>query len=677
MSQVIDIAIWMIWGDFMTVFRAAFCALLLGASPLAHAASETAVAFGLRENVHDVSISPDGGHVAIIQSVRGRGTQVLVVDLVKGGAPRAVLMADGNPDRLRNCNWVSDSRIACQIYSIEAKGSYWLDFNRLLAVNADGSGIKLLSARNGFGALGFSTYGGGIMDYVGNAEKPGSVLMGRVFVPQQSSGTMFAQQREGFGVELVDTVSLARKTIEPGRATAFNYISDGQGEVRVMGLHSRTSTGQLSDRRVYSYRKPGERDWLPLGEEKIVGGALSDGFMPVAVDKDLNVAYGFDSDQAGLTGLYSVALDGSLTKKLVLSNPLVDVDDLLTIGRKHRVVGASFATERRQVDFFDPELRKIAASLGRALPNQPLIRFFDATADEGKLLLLAMSDNDPGHFYIYDKTTRKLAEVAAVRPELGQYKLATVQPITFPASDGTAIPGYLTLPPGSDGKNLPTIVMPHGGPGARDEWGFDWLAQFFAARGYAVLQPNFRGSTGYGNKWFQNNGFQSWKVAIGDVNDAGRWLAKQGIAAPGKLAIFGWSYGGYAALQSAVADPDLFKAIVAVAPVTDLDALKAETLNYANHDLASAFIGSGPHIREGSPAQNAGRFKAPVLMFHANRDLNVDVAQSRLMAERLRGAGKSVEYVEYKDLDHQLEDDGVRADMLDKSDAFLRKALGL
>jgi dipeptidyl aminopeptidase/acylaminoacyl peptidase len=157
------------------------------------------------------------------------------------------------------------------------------------------------------------------------------------------------------------------------------------------------------------------------------------------------------------------------------------------------------------------------------------------------------------------------------RPDLADYKLAPVKAITYKAADGTDIPAYLTLPPGSDGKNIPAIVMPHGGPASRDEWGFDWLSQFFAHQGYAVLQPNFRGSSGYGEAWFQKNGYQSWKTAIGDVNDAGRWLSAQGIAAPGKLAIVGWSYGGYAALQSAVLDPDLFKAIVAVAPVTDLE----------------------------------------------------------------------------------------------------------
>ena len=227
----------------------------------------------------------------------------------------------------------------------------------------------------------------------------------------------------------------------------------------------------------------------------------------------------------------------------------------------------------------------------------------------------------------------------------------------------------------SDGKGLPAIVMPHGGPGSRDEWGFDWLSQYFAAKGYAVLQPNFRGSTGYGSAWFQKNGFQSWRTAIGDVNDAGRWLVSEGIASPAKLAIVGWSYGGYAALQSAVLDPDLFKAIVAIAPVTDLETLRGESVNFTNHAMVDTFIGHGPHVREGSPARNADRIKAPVLMFHADRDTNVDIAESRLMASKLKSAGKPVELVEFHALDHQIEDDAARATMLDKADGFLRASL--
>ena len=264
-----------------------------------------------------------------------------------------------------------------------------------------------------------------------------------------------------------------------------------------------------------------------------------------------------------------------------------------------------------------------------------------------------------------------------VRPPLDGTTLASQKAITFRASDGTMIPAYLTLPPGSDGKGLPAIVMPHGGPAARDEWGFDWLSQFFANRGYAVLQPNFRGSTGYGDDWFAKNGFQSWRIAIGDVNDAGRYLLSSGIAAPGKLGIFGWSYGGYAALQSSVLDPDLFKAIVAVAPVTDLATLRSEASSYTSAMMVGKFIGHGAEVERGSPAQNVASIKAPVLLFHGDIDMNVGVGESRMMASRLRAAGKPVEYVEYKGLDHQLDDSAVRAEKLGKSDAFFRKAMGL
>jgi dipeptidyl aminopeptidase/acylaminoacyl peptidase len=245
-------------------------------------------------------------------------------------------------------------------------------------------------------------------------------------------------------------------------------------------------------------------------------------------------------------------------------------------------------------------------------------------------------------------------------------------------ADGTSIPGYLTLPPGVEtAKDLPAIVMPHGGPSARDYWRFDWLAQFYASRGYVVLQPNFRGSTGYGEDFFHQNGFRSWPTAIGDVLDAGKWLVAQGMARADRLAIVGWSYGGYAALQSAVVDPSVFKAIVAIAPVTDLPDLKEKYRNWSNFVLASREIGEGPHVREGSPALNAGKIKVPVLLFHGEMDRNVPIQQSKEMADRLASAGVPHELVTWPDLDHQLEDSEARAEMLRKSDAFLRRALSL
>lgn len=252
--------------------------------------------------------------------------------------------------------------------------------------------------------------------------------------------------------------------------------------------------------------------------------------------------------------------------------------------------------------------------------------------------------------------------------------MGEMKPISYKASDGTDIPAYLTLPPGKTSpKGLSAIVMPHGGPSSRDEWGFDWLVQFLAARGYAVIQPNYRGSAGYGEEWFGNNGFQAWQTAIGDVNDAGRWVKAEGVPAE-KLAIVGWSYGGYAALQSQVLDPSLFKAVVAIAPVTDLETLREDNRYYTTYAMFDRFIGSGPHVAAGSPARHADRFAAPVMLFHGKLDQNVAVRHSRLMSDRLKSVGKQVTYTEFDGLRHSLNDSGARTKMLADIDGFLAVA---
>lgn len=199
--------------------------------------------------------------------------------------------------------------------------------------------------------------------------------------------------------------------------------------------------------------------------------------------------------------------------------------------------------------------------------------------------------------------------------------------------------------------------------------------QYFIAKGYAVLQPNYRGSASYGDNSYGRNGFKAWEVAIGDVNDAGRWLVSEGIAKPDKLAIVGWSYGGYAALQSQVLDPTLFKAVAAIAPVTDLGYLAEDSRGYTNSRLVKEFVGTGPHIESGSPRRQAAKFIAPVAFFHATRDLNVAVRHSQDMAKALKVAGKSVMYREYKDLQHGLDDSKVRVEMLTDIGAFLDKAI--
>ena len=638
---------------------------------------DAAVAFGTREYLHDVSISPDGKRIAF---VRSDGSRARVVEVVETGTAKIVpvLRSSGDLDQVRYCKWAAPTRLTCMVVLRSDGTSSALGYSRMVALDADGGNLQMLSARTSSNALGFTQSGGNLIDLLADetgTNATGLVLMTRIVLQEYSTGTHLAESRSGLSVERVDTATLKRSMVEQPRPNAQAYITDGHGNVRILGIGSTTSSGYEGNRISYSYRTAGSREWKALSSLTIVGDRAL-GFKPLAVDRDLNVVYGFD-DADGRQALYRIALDGTLKRELVASDPHVDIDGLIQIGRQQRVVGASYVTDRRHTVFFDPALKKLGEALGKAIPGLPLISFVDASADETRLILFAGSDVEPGKYFLYDKTKRTLEELLPQRPRLASVTLATVKAVSYPAADGTMIPGYLTLPPGSNGKDLPAIVMPHGGPAARDEWGFDWLSQFYANRGFAVLQPNYRGSTGYGDGWFEKNGFQSWRTAIGDVNDGGRWLQAQGIAAPGKLAIVGWSYGGYAALQSPALDPALFKAIVAIAPVTDLEMVRNEARDFMNFPQVDAQIGHGPHVREGSPLQNIASITAPVLMFHGDRDWNVGVSESRAMASKLRSAGKSVEYVEYPKLDHQLPDDKVRAEMLAKSDAFLRKALAL
>ena len=324
--------------------------------------------------------------------------------------------------------------------------------------------------------------------------------------------------------------------------------------------------------------------------------------------------------------------------------------------------------------YFDPEFDKLHDALEKVLKGS--IDFEEASRDGQHLLILASADNKPGDFYIYSRATRSLLEVGPVRPELDGRALATMQSIEVPASDGAMIPAYLTLPPGSSGKGLPAVVLPHGGPSARDEWGFDWLAQFLAARGYAVIQPEFRGSDGYGDAWLNKNGFQNWRTSIGDVTAAAKYLVGKGIADPKRMAIMGWSYGGYAALQSAATEPALYKAAIAIAPLTDFAMAERESEGFTNSDLVKRIIGKGPQLVEGSPLQQASRIKVPVLLVHGDMDATVSIHESEAMLDALKKAGTAVEMLTFKGLNHQLDDTDARIAMLTKAGELLDRTIG-
>jgi dipeptidyl aminopeptidase/acylaminoacyl peptidase len=638
---------------------------------LSAASLDEATAFGARPSASDLHMSPDGRSVVYIAPAKGQGSIAYTLSLAKGSLAKPAVVADGKPLRLTSCRWVSNDRIVCLLYAAQRDPTLGIvRLTRTVAVDANGKNLRVLSTRQNEYSRGYQLGGGSVIDWL--PDENGAVLMTRVYLPDDHVGSHLGSSSEGLGVDWIDTRTLSVKHVEPARPDAVLYITDGRGTVRITGRRQ-TRAEEDTGTTIFLYRLAGSRDWRKLSDYNEVDHS---GFYPEAVDHDRNVAYGYKKKN-GRLALYSVTLDEALHEEVVYEHPDVDVGGLIYIGRNNRVVGTSYATDISRASYFAPDVRSMVASLAKALPNR-LIDVVDSSVDQSNMLIFSSSDVDAGVYYIFDRNAHQLQTFLVTREEIEGVKLAHVKPITYPASDGTPIPAYLTLPSGKeDAKNIPAIVLPHGGPVSRDEWGFDWLPQFFAARGFAVLQPNFRGSSGYGDAWFEKNGFRSWPIAIGDVSDGGRWLVREGIADPSKLAIVGWSYGGYAALQSAVVDPTLFKAVVAIAPVTDLAAFKEEHRNWSDFSLVSDYIGQGPHMHEGSPIEQAARIKAPVLLFHGGLDANVSIQESRRMAARLRSANVSCELVTWDDLDHYLEDSDARAQMLRKSDEFLRKALGM
>lgn len=647
------------------------------ASPPSPAASPTVVPidparaatmFGARPSIQGIALSPDGRRVLYLEPDSTRGMSLIVANADGTGNPIRTTATSGDTANLDWCDWASDERIVCSLYgSVELP--VLASFVRLLAIDADGSNLKQLG-QNSMRARYSRQFDGGIIGWP--ASKPGSVLMAREYVPEVDIRTRLVSDREGLGVDLLDTATLRAQRLEEPRPDASDYIADADGTVRIMRTADVGPTGMLMGVSRYFYRRQGSRQWEPFSIDRVD----QHGLVPIAIDLARDAAYATRSNE-GRVALYRVSLKGDLATELVYAHPQVDVDDIIRFGRSNTVIGASVVTDRRQTIYFDPVYQRIANSLARTLPGLPLIRFISASRDGRKVIVFAGSDVDPGRYYVLDWPSKTMMEFSPARLALRSAALAPVRAVSYRAADGTMIPAYLTMPLGNAQRNLPAIVMPHGGPASRDEWGFDWLAQYYASKGYAVLQPNFRGSAGYGDDWYVQNGFRSWRTAVGDVTDGGRWLLSEGIADPRKLAIVGWSYGGYAALQANVLDPDLFKAAVAIAPVADLGSFKLQAQRYTSGNLVGDYVGTGPHIEEGSPARNAGRFKAPVLMFSGDRDLNVDVAQARAMDRALRAAGKRSELIIYEKLDHQIDDSQSRTDMLSRSDAFLRAAMGM
>lgn len=645
---------------------AVFAALACSTAALSQTpAQDPARVFGALEAVQDIDLSDDGSKLLTITPL-GTRQQSVVITRLDTKAQNVVLSSNGDGDRIHWCRWAGSETIVCRASRIDKTSGSLQASSRLFVVGADGSKPRQLGGTMSNRGLYSRRSDGQVIDW--NAGKPGEVLMTNWVTPEDTLQSAIAEKGEGLAIFKIDAATGRRSMLERPVRDAVGFISDGHGAPRIWLRMQINAGGYLESKQSVLYRRKGSKDWDRLFDRD-VGDPRS--VEPLAVDFEGDRLYVI-KPKDGMMALWAISLDGSKTETLVYANPRADVVSVATSGKAGRVVGATFHDEHPQTYTFDPAYQKLLRSLSKALPAGLVTSIVDESDDGSRVLVSAHSDKEPGRYYVFDKAARQLNEIALSRPALEGAALGSMSPVSFRAADGTMIPGYLTLPPGrTDAKGLPAIVMPHGGPSARDTWGFDWLAQYFAVRGYAVLQPNYRGSSGYGAQHFGDNAIRNWEKAIGDINDGARWLVREQGVPAARLFAVGWSYGGYAVLQGAAVDPGLYKAVAAIAPVTEWQLEKKLATRSVIGRIDQAAIGSGTITTTGSPAYRARDIKVPVLLAHGDLDINVDIEHSRVMKTALENAGGKVELLVYPGLDHGLQDNGARTAILSKIDALL------
>ena len=344
-----------------------------------------------------------------------------------------------------------------------------------------------------------------------------------------------------------------------------------------------------------------------------------------------------------------------------------------------RLAGFGHEGDTTIYDYFDPMMKQLTDALPKMLGESYRAYPVAFAEDPRKMLVYSEGNEDAGSYYYVDFSTGDAGQIAAAYPNLPEEWVTQKQAISYKAADGLEIHGYLTLPPFKDGKNLPLVVLPHGGPQARDTIDFDWQAQILASRGYAVLQPNFRGSDGYGESFVQAGHGEWGRKMQTDLSDGVRYLAGKGIVDLKRVAIMGASYGGYAAMAGATLDPGVYNCSVAIAGVADLKSfVEWKDKETGNMESASVsywkdFLGDQARWDAASPAKQAAQAYCPILLIHGTDDTVVPIDQSRRMEAALKAAGKPVEFVTYKGQDHWETVSSSRVDMMKAALNFLAK----
>ena len=624
------------------LFRAGLAACVLGLSGLALAADPptdvpSAADFAAAPTLSDPVLSPDGARVA----VRGLGngkSRLLIVDAAAPDlAGKPVTLPAGQT--LESFRWAGSGRLVVSL--ADARGT------RLFALDPATSGLTPLSER---------VRGEG--DEILHIDGAGRFLL------LSSKGP----RRGAPGVDRVDLATGERIRIVQPQEHIQSWFVDTDGVVRA-------GVGYGDGKRWLVYRAGEDQAFARTRRKDTEDESLEiDQIVPV---KGSDRGYAVAGGGNGRYALYRYDFTGDRIGELIYENPRVDIDGFQA-DNQGNLLGVIFTDDHEELLWLDPALEAIQARIDAVLPGT-VNRIASMSDDRARLLIWSSAANDPGAWYVYDGKSGTASLLARPHAALAGKRLSQVSAVRYAARDGLEIRAYLTLPAGRDPKGLPLIVMPHGGPFARDDMRYDGWVQYLASRGYAVLQPNFRGSTGFGRDFVAKGDGEWGRGMQDDIDDGVRWLAAQGVADPKRVCIMGASFGGYAAMWAAVRNPDLYRCAVSFAGISDsAGQLRFDRPGFEN---GRSFKGwqariqgaRGFELASISPLAQVARLRTPILIAHGEADDNVPVIQSIQLHDALTKLGRPHEFVVYPGEGHGLDNPVNEADFLNRVGVFLDK----
>ena len=636
------------------------CASAVCAEPVAFAD------LARHQQFRDVKISPDGTHLAATAVIKGQSVLTLI-DLV---SKKGVNISPRQGDDVLGFWWASPTRV---LYTEAEHDGGWdtpLATGELYAVNADGSGADMLYGYRKSG-MDTGTHIQQVTAEYGSAQflsriagDPDHVLV--AITDWEASGSAGAFT----AVYKMDVRDGRKVKVATAPMREAGYLADHKGNVRF-------AWGDDLDGHRKIYLRPVGGDWQLLQQ--------------ASADRDAPVAFNADDSTAwftcpGASGGFGVCRFDPVTQKMtpVWSNPDVESDGLSQGLAEDSILGVHFTDGRPAISVFDsssPDAKALIA-LMQQYPGEDA-GFISGTDDGSKAIALVEADVDPGTFFLYDRATNKFSPLLQRASWIDPTKMAGKQPFTLKARDGLTLHGYVSFPPGQENaKHLPMVVFVHGGPfGIRDDWSYDAYVQAMATRGYAVLQVNYRGSGGYGYD-FEKAGWREWGGKMqDDVTDATRWAIARGIADPQRLCIFGGSYGGYAALEGAVKEPDLYKCAIGYVGVYDLTLVGSRgddaSQTLYGKDFDKRTLGTDDTVlAQHSPIYQLDRLKAKVMLIVGGRDTRVPPVQGMNLHIALLKRKVAHEWLYRPDEWHGFYDEGHIADLFQKVDAFLDANIG-